>query len=112
MKWHDKENKISDPNQYNYHQLISSYRKVFKLKDKIMKLYKNRDIVFDNETMTSNLEVVMTFPHSYPMRIVIKIRFSKLMAVQVTIFSPTKIINSYNNKEKRHNNKGWVLITC
>lgn len=96
MKRLEEVSKIDDPNYCKYHQLISHpIEKYFLLKDKIMKLYENGDVVFNDETMTSNLVAVVTLiHHSNSMLTTIRFRSFEPVEVGVTTLSLVKIIDS------------------
>ncbi|KAG5253452.1 Retrotransposon gag protein [Salix suchowensis] len=56
VKRPEKANQVDNLNYCKYHRLISHpVEKCFVLKDKIMRLHKNGDIVFDDEVATSNI---------------------------------------------------------
>ena len=56
MKRPDEADKVDDPNYCKYHRLVSHpIEKCFILKDKIMELYKEGKIEFEEEVATSNL---------------------------------------------------------
>ena len=56
-----KANRVNDPNYYKYQRLIiHPVEKYFVLKDKIMKLYNEGKIEFDDEAASSNLASITT----------------------------------------------------
>ena len=61
LKRPKKANQVNDPNYCKYHRLIShSVEKCFVLKDKIMELYNERKVEFDEEAASSNLASITT----------------------------------------------------
>ena len=61
LKRPEEANRVNDPNYYKYHRLIiHPVEKYFVLKDKIMELYKEGKIEFDDETASSNLASITT----------------------------------------------------
>uniref|UniRef100_A0A6N2MGP5 Retrotransposon gag domain-containing protein n=1 Tax=Salix viminalis TaxID=40686 RepID=A0A6N2MGP5_SALVM len=56
VKRPEEANQVDNPNYCKYHRLISHpVEKCFMLKDKIMRLHENGDIVFDDEVAASNI---------------------------------------------------------
>uniref|UniRef100_A0A6N2MST0 Retrotransposon gag domain-containing protein n=1 Tax=Salix viminalis TaxID=40686 RepID=A0A6N2MST0_SALVM len=56
VKRPEEANQVDNPNYCKYHRLISHpVEKCFVLKDKIMRLHENGDIVFDDEVAASNI---------------------------------------------------------
>ena len=56
-----KANRVNDPNYCKYHRLISHpIEKCFVLKDKIMELYKEGKVEFNDEVASSNLASITT----------------------------------------------------
>ena len=56
MKWLEETNKVDDPNYYKYHRLVSHpVEKYFILKDKIMALYEEGKIEFEEEIASTNI---------------------------------------------------------
>jgi hypothetical protein len=60
VKCPDEANQMDNPNYCKYHRLISHpVEKCFVLKDKIMRLHENGDIVFDDEVAASNITIMV-----------------------------------------------------
>jgi hypothetical protein len=60
VKRPDESNQVDNPNYCKYHRLISHpVEKCFVLKDKIMRLHKNGDIVFGNEVAAFNITTMV-----------------------------------------------------
>ena len=61
LKRPEKANRVNDPNYCKYHRLISHpVEKCFVLKDKIMELYNEGKVEFDDEAASLNLASITT----------------------------------------------------
>ena len=65
LKRPEEANRVNDPNFCKYHRLISHpVEKCFVLKDKIMELYNEGKVEFDDKAASSNLvSIITTIPH-------------------------------------------------
>jgi hypothetical protein len=124
VKRPDEANQVDNPNYCKYHRLISHpIEKCFVLKDKIMRLHENGDIVFDNEVAASNITTMVNLgPHqSLP-----TISFGSFEPIKLDIILPTSftasssqtpcitlaphVDNSKLDSSENYDDKGWTLI--
>ena len=81
LKRSEEANRVNDPNYCKYHRLISHpVEKCFVLKDKIMELYNERKVEFDDEVASSNLaSITITNPKPNAMVKTIKLDLLSLL---------------------------------
>ena len=64
MKWPEKANKVDGPNYYTYYWLVSHpVEKCIILKDKIMALYEEGKIEFEEEIVSMNMTSLTMVPY-------------------------------------------------
>jgi hypothetical protein len=124
VKRPDEANQVDNPNYCKYHRLISHpIEKCFVLKDKIMRLHKNGDIVFDDEVAASN---VTTMVNLGPRQSLPTISFSSFEPIELDIILPTSftasssqtpcitlaphVDNSKLDSSENYDDEGWTLV--
>jgi len=124
VKRPDAANQIDNPNYYKYHCLISHpVEKCFVLKDKIIRLHENGDIVFDDEVASSN---ITTMVNLRPRQSLPAISFGFLEPIELDITLPTSftasssqtpcitlaphVDNSKLDSSENYDDKGWTLV--
>jgi hypothetical protein len=80
-------NQVDNPNYCKYHRLINHpIEKCFVLKDKIMRLHKNRDIIFYEERTAFNTMNIMNLgPH----QLLLIISFGSFKPMELGVLLPT-----------------------
>jgi hypothetical protein len=124
VKRPDEANQMDNPNYCKYHRLISHpVEKCFVLKDKIMRLHKNGDIVFDDEVATSNITTMVNLG---PRQSLPTISFGSFEPIELGIIMPTSFIasssqtpcitltphvdNSKPDSSENYDDEGWTLV--
>jgi len=92
VKRPDETNQVDNPNYCKYHRLISHpIEKCFVLKDKIMRLHKNGDIVFDDEVTASNITTMINLR---PCQSLLTISFGLFEPIEFGVILPTSFTAS------------------
>jgi len=107
-----------------YHLISHPIEKCFMLKDKIMRLHENGDIVFDDEIIASNITTIVHLgPHQSPLTISFgSFESIELGVVLLTSFTVSlsqasriplvpRVSDSKPNSSRNCDNKGWSLVT-
>ncbi|KAG5248512.1 Retrotransposon gag protein [Salix suchowensis] len=97
VKRPEEANQVDNPNYCKYHRLISHpVEKCFVLKDKIMRLHENGDIVFDDEVAASN---ITTTVKSGPCQSLSTISFGSCEPIRLdAIFPMSSTVSSIRNE--------------
>jgi hypothetical protein len=124
VKRPNEANQMDNPNYCKYHCLISHpVEKCFVLKDKIMRLHENGDIVFDDEVATSNITTMVNLG---PRQSLPTISFGSFEPIELGIILPTSFIasssqtpcitlaphvdNSKPDSSENYDDEGWILV--
>jgi hypothetical protein len=124
VKRPNEANQMDNPNYCKYHRLISHpVEKCFVLKDKIMRLHENGDIVFDDEVATSNITTMVNLG---PRQSLPTISFGSFEPIELGIILPTSFIasssqtpcitlaphvdNSKPDSSENYDGEGWTLV--
>jgi len=124
VKRPNEANQMDNPNYCKYHRLISHpVKKCFVLKDKIMRLHENGDIVFDDEVATSNITTMVNLG---PRQSLPTISFGSFEPIELGIILPTSFIasssqtpcitlaphvdNSKLDSSENYDDEGWTLV--
>jgi hypothetical protein len=92
VKRPDEANQVDNPNYCKYHRLISHpIEKCFVLKDKIMRLHENGDIVFDDEVAASNITTMVNLG---PRQSLPTISFGSFEPLEFGVILPTSFTAS------------------
>ena len=124
VKHLDEANQVDNPNYCKYHRLISHpIEKCFVLKDNIMRLHKNGDIVFDDEVAASNVTTMVNLGprHSLP-----TISFGSFEPIEFGVILPTSFTTSSSqtpyitltpqvdnlkpDSSENYDDEGWILV--
>ena len=108
MKRPNEADKVDDPNYCKYHHLVSHpIEKCFVLKDKIMKLYKDGKIKFEEKVATSNLASISMDVQSNLLSRTIK--FGSFDPIPFTL-SIRKWVVLHENGGNIQDDNGWILV--
>jgi len=125
VKHPEEANQVDNLNYCKYHRLISHpLEKCFVLKDKIIRLHENRDIVFYDEIVASNITTTINLG---PRQSLPTISFGSFEPIELDIILPSSFTasssqNPYitlapqvNNLKpesfENYDNEGWTLVT-
>ena len=125
VKRPDEANQVENPNYCKYHRLISHpVEKCFVLKDKIMRLHKNGNIVFDDEVAASNITTMVNLGPCQSLPI---ISFGSFEPIEFGVILPTsftasssqtsyitlapQVDNLKPDSSKNYDDEGWTLVT-
>jgi hypothetical protein len=123
VKCPDEANQVDNPNYCKYHRLISHpVEKCFVLKDKIMRLYENGDIIFNDEVAASNITTMVNLG---PRQSLPVISFGSFESIQFGIILPTsftasssqtpyitlapQVDNLKPDSSENYDDEGWTL---
>ena len=114
MKRPEKANKVDDPNYCKYHRLVSHpVEKCFILKDKIMALYEEGKIEFEEEIASMNMTSITMVPY-FSNR---TIKFGSFDPIRLPS-NTSKMVDLQANggnhllQEANTDDDGWTLVTC
>uniref|UniRef100_A0A6N2N3S7 Retrotransposon gag domain-containing protein n=1 Tax=Salix viminalis TaxID=40686 RepID=A0A6N2N3S7_SALVM len=125
VKRPEEANQVDNPNYCKYHRLISHpVEKCFVLKDKIMRLHENGDIVFDDEVAASN---IITTVKSGPCQSLSTISFGSCEPIRLDAIFPMSFTVSSSQTpcitltpqvddlkpewSENYDDEGWTLVT-
>ncbi|KAG5221971.1 ty3-gypsy retrotransposon protein [Salix suchowensis] len=125
VKRPEEANQVDNPNYCKYHRLISHpVEKCFVLKDKIMRLHENGDIVFDDEIAASN---IITTVKSGPCQSISTISFGSCEPIRLDAIFPMSFTVSSSQTpcisltpqdddlkpewSENYDDEGWTLVT-
>uniref|UniRef100_A0A6N2MI02 Retrotransposon gag domain-containing protein n=1 Tax=Salix viminalis TaxID=40686 RepID=A0A6N2MI02_SALVM len=125
VKRPEEANQVDNPNYCKYHRLISHpLEKCFVLKDKIMRLHENGDIVFDDEVAASN---IITTVKSGPCQSLSTISFGSCEPIRLDAIFPMSFTVSSSQTpcitltpqvddlkpewSENYDDEGWTLVT-
>ena len=125
VKRPEEANQVDNPNYCKYHRLISHLvDKCFVLKDKIMRLHENRDIVFYDEIAASNITTTVNLgPHQSlstisfgsfePIRIdaIFPMSFTASSSQTPCITLAPQVDNLKPKSSENYDDEGWNLVT-
>ncbi|KAF9661842.1 hypothetical protein SADUNF_Sadunf19G0110800 [Salix dunnii] len=125
VKRPEEANQVDNPNYCKYHRLISHpVEKCFVLKDKIMRLHENGDIIFDDEIAASNITTTVklgpcqslstiSFGSCEPIRLnaIFPMSFTASSS-QTPCITPTPPVDDLKPKwSENYDDEGWTLVT-
>ncbi|KAF9665074.1 hypothetical protein SADUNF_Sadunf16G0084300 [Salix dunnii] len=125
VKRPEEANQVDNPNYYKYHRLISHpIEKCFVLKDKIMRLHENGDIVFDDEIAASNITTTVklgpcqslstiSFGSCEPIRLdAIFLMSFTASSNQTPCITLTPLVDDLKPEwSENYDDEGWTLVT-
>ena len=117
LKRPEEANQVNDPNYCKYHRLISHpMEKCFVLKDKIMELYNEGKVEFDDEAASSNLaSITIASPQSNAVAKTIKFGFFEPVILVPTVEEVKDLQGSGGNacsqEDTNDDDEGWTLVT-
>ena len=118
LKRPEEANQVNDPNYCKYHRLISHpVEKCFVLKDKIMELYNEGKVEFDDEAASSNLaSITIASPQHNAGVKIIKFGSFEPVILALTMEEVKDPQGSGGNARSQvdanDDDEGWTLITC
>jgi len=125
VKRPEEANQVDNPNYCKYHRLISHLvEKSFVLKDKIMRLHENGDIIFDDEIAASNITTMVnlgprqslptiSFGSFEPIRLdaIFPMSFAASLSLTPCMTLAPQIDNLKPNSFENYDDEGWTLVT-
>uniref|UniRef100_A0A6N2MMH1 Retrotransposon gag domain-containing protein n=1 Tax=Salix viminalis TaxID=40686 RepID=A0A6N2MMH1_SALVM len=115
VKRPEEANQVDNPNYCKYHRLISHpVEKCYVLKDKIMRLHENGDIVFDDEVATSNIiTTVKSGPFSAPVNLdaIFPMSFTVSSSQTPCITLTPQVDDLKPEWSENYDDEGWTLVT-
>ena len=125
VKRPEEANQVDNPNYCKYHRLISHpVEKCFVLKDKIMRLHENEDIIFDDEIAASNITTTVnlgprqslptiSFGSFEPIRLdaIFPMSFAASSSLTPCITLALQVDNLKLDSSENYDDEGWTLVT-
>uniref|UniRef100_A0A6N2KT51 Retrotransposon gag domain-containing protein n=1 Tax=Salix viminalis TaxID=40686 RepID=A0A6N2KT51_SALVM len=123
VKRPEEANQVDNPNYCKYHRLISHpVEKCFVLKDKIMRLHENGDIVFDDEVAASNIITTVKSDHvnhfisfgsCEPIRLdaIFPMSFTVSSSQTPCITLTPQVDDLKPEWSENYDDEGWTLVT-
>ncbi|KAL9384216.1 hypothetical protein Peur_024539 [Populus x canadensis] len=125
VKRPEEVNQVDNLNYCKYHRLISHpIEKCFVLKDKIMRLHENGDIIFDDEIAASNITTTVnlgprqslptiSFGSFEPIRLdaIFPMSFAASSSLTPCMTLAPQIDNLKPDSSEKYDDEGWTLVT-